>query len=109
MKNPDAPDFKSEELVEDFDRSVAYLRHRIVREEIVDDRLFIIDSQEGAIHMLEKIGIMVWAMLDQKTTVDQVVDTVAGIFPSVDLETIDEDVEDLFAELEGYQLIAAAE
>ena len=106
MKSP-VPNAESEEPLEDFDRSVAYRRHRVVREEIVDNRLFIIDSQEAAIHMLEKTGILVWALLEQKTTVDQAVDAVAGIFPSAERAMIDEDVEDMFAELEGYRLIQA--
>lgn len=98
------PEARQEE--EDFfDRTTAYVRFRTIREERVDDKLFLIDRDESAIHMLEPTASAVWFMLAQPCRVEDVVDTFVGIFPDMDREKIDDDIEALFAELEGFRLI----
>ncbi len=96
------------ETSEEFDSLPPYRRFRAVREEMVDDQLFLIDQEGAAIHMLNPMAAAVWALLSDAIRVDEVAEAFTGYFPDADAAVIRDDIEDLFAEFESYDLIQPA-
>lgn len=96
-----------EEMI--FDDTGSYRRVRTVREEAVDDKLFLIDREEAAIHMLEPVGQAVWRLLLEPVSIDEVTDILHRAFPDTDRAQIRDDVEAIFIELDSYRLIAPAD
>lgn len=90
---------------DEFDSLSPYRRFRAVREERVDDQLFLVDQEGAAIHMLDPVATAVWTLLAEPVRVDEVAEAFASFFPDADTARIRDDVEDLFAELESYDLI----
>lgn len=82
-----------------------FVRHRPVREERVDDVLFIIDQDGKAIHALTTIGAGIWSLLLSPASIAETERILKQAFPSVPVRRIARDVGDVFAELEEYGLI----
>ena len=76
-----------------------YVRCRAVREERVDDALFLIDHEGQAIHMLEGASAGLWNMLVEPTSAAEAKSLVKAAFPAVPPKRIARDVEVLFADL----------
>lgn len=85
-----------------------FIRCRIVREERMDDALFLIDQEGQAIHMLDGAGAGLWALLVEPISVPEAKHLVRSAFPGVSPKRIARDVAALFAELEDAGLIAHA-
>ena len=83
-----------------------YMRHRPVREERMDDVLFLIDEQGHAIHMLDTLGTGIWSLLREPTSVSDAKSVLKAAFPGIPPKRIARDVDTLFADLEDAGLIA---
>lgn len=82
-----------------------YMRHRPVREEWLDDALFLIDEEGKAIHMLEGASPGVWNLLSEPTSCAEAKTILKTAFPLVSPKRIARDVETLFSDLEDAGLI----
>ncbi|MBX9458886.1 MAG: PqqD family protein [Rhizobium sp.] len=85
--------------------SLRYIRHRPVREERMDDVLFLIDEEGHAIHMLDTIGMGIWALLAEPTSVADAKSVLKTAFPGVSAQRIARDADALFADLDAAELI----
>lgn len=85
-----------------------FVRQRVVREERMDDVLFLIDEEGKAIHMLEMSGIGVWTLLAESISIAEAKSVLKAAFPGVSARRIARDVEELFDDLEASGLIAHA-
>ena len=82
-----------------------FVRFRRVREERVDNVLFLIDQESKAIHALTPVGAGIWSLLEQPASVAGTKRILKQAFPTVSRRRIARDVEDIFAELEEFALI----
>ena len=86
----------------------AYVRSRPVREEWVEDVLFLIDQREQAIHALEPIGAGIWSMLAEPASIAETKKVLCQAFPRISPRRIERDVKRIFAEFEESGLIRNA-
>lgn len=84
------------------------VRFRPVREEQVDDILFLIDQEGKAIHALAPIGAGIWSLLREPASVAETTRILKLAFPAVSPRRVARDVEAIFAELQGHGLIRHA-
>ena len=89
-------------------RSMPYVRKRGIREEPVDDVVFLIDEGGKAIHMLERLSYGIWNLLDEPMSVAEAKGLVRSPFPGISARRLARDVEMLFIDLEDAGLIAPA-
>jgi hypothetical protein len=82
-----------------------FVRHRAVREERVDDVLFLIDQEGKAIHALAPIGAGIWSLLQAPASIAETKRILKQAFPGVPARRIALDVEEIFAEFEEFGLI----
>jgi hypothetical protein len=85
--------------------SPRYIRCRAVREERVDDALFLIDHQGQAIHMLEGASSGLWNILVEPISAAEAKSLLKIAFPAVPPKRIARDVEALFSDLAEAGLI----
>lgn len=85
-----------------------FVRHRQVREERVDDVLFLIDQQERTIHALAPVGAGIWSLLAEPASIAETKQILKQAFPTVTPRRIARDVEEIFAEFEQSGLIRHA-
>lgn len=85
-----------------------YVRHRQVREERVDDVLFLIDQQEQTIHALAPVGAGIWSLLAEPASIAATKQILKQAFPTITPRRIARDVEEIFAEFEQSGLIGHA-
>jgi hypothetical protein len=95
-----------EQTSDDFDPHAVFQRFREVRCEWVDDTLFIIDAEEKAIHGLDRLSAAIWELLLEPWSADGAGRLVAQAYPGQPLEDVLDDVEQVFADLESYNLIS---
>lgn len=85
-----------------------YIRQRPVREEPMDDVLFLIDEAGHAIHMLEGASPGLWNLLRDPLSMTEAKRLLKTAFPGVPAQRIARDVEALFDELDEAGLITHA-
>jgi hypothetical protein len=82
-----------------------FVRSRPVREERVDDVLFIIDQQGKAIHALTPLSAGIWLLLGEPVSITETKHIVKQAFPTVPHRKVARDVEEIFVEFEKHGLI----
>jgi hypothetical protein len=87
-------------------RSLLYARKQGIREEPIDDAVFLIDEDGKAIHMLERLSCGIWNLLGEPMSVADVGRLVNSAFPGISSRRLVRDVKMLFADLEEAGLIA---
>jgi hypothetical protein len=85
-----------------------FARSRPVREEQVDEILFLIDQDGKAIHALTSVGAGIWSLLREPVSIAETKHILKQAFPTVPPRRVARDVEDIFAEFEEYGLIRHA-
>ena len=88
--------------------STRYVRHRPVREERVDDMLFLIDEEGKAIHMLTPSSAGIWNLLASPVSIAETKQILKQAFPGVSPKRIARDVETVYHDLESFGLIKNA-
>jgi len=88
--------------------SPRFVRHRPVREERMDEALFLIDEEGKAIHMLDGASPGLWALLAEPVSVAEAKTVLKTAFPHVPPKRIARDVEALFEDLDAAGLITHA-
>lgn len=84
------------------------VRFRPVREEQVDDILFLIDQEGKAIHALAPIGAGIWSLLREPASIAETTKILKQAFPAISPTRVARDVEAIFAELQEHGLIRHA-
>ena len=67
-------------------------RNPVVREESIDDALFLIDEAGDAIYHLDALGAALWRLLEAEPALDELAGLFAEAFPEVDPMTLANDV-----------------
>lgn len=88
--------------------SPRYVRHRTVREERVDDLLFLIDEEGKAIHALAPTSAGIWSLLAVPVSVAEAKRIMKQAFPGVSPKRIARDVDAVFEDLRTFGLIENA-
>lgn len=66
---------------------------RAIREERVDDALFLIDEKEEAIHVLDTTASAIWHVIAEPIDRDEIVGLFEAAFPEVDGTAIERDID----------------
>jgi hypothetical protein len=82
-----------------------FVRYRPVREDRVDDVLFLIDQEGKAIHALSPIGAGIWSLLLAPASIAETKRILKQAFPNVPARRIALDVDEIFSEFEEFGLI----
>jgi len=69
-----------------------YRRKQAVSLKIVGDAGFLVERSANAIHMLNKMGVVLWHLLEEPVDQAALVDVIAGAFPGVRKEAIEQDI-----------------
>lgn len=85
-----------------------FARFRPIREEWVDDMLFLIDQEGKAIHALAPVGAGIWSLLREPISMAAAKQILKQAFPTVSQRRIARDVEEIFAEFRELGLIRHA-
>lgn len=85
-----------------------FVRSRPVREQRVDEMLFLIDQEGKAIHALTPIGAGIWSLLIESASIAETKQILKQAFPTVSPRRVARDVEEIFAEFEETGLIRYA-
>ena len=88
--------------------SPRFVRQRPLREERLDEVLFLIDREGKAIHALAPIGAGIWSLLQEPTSMAETKTILKQAFPGVPPKRIARDVEAVFAEFQENGLIRHA-
>lgn len=73
----------------------------------VKDGAVLFSAPEEVYYGLNRVGALVWDLLPQSGSLDELCRGVRESFPSVDLETIRTDVTELLEDLERYGLVTS--
>lgn len=82
-----------------------FIRYRAVREERVDEVLFLIDQEGKAIHALAPIGAGIWSLLQAPASIAETKRILKQAFPGIPARRIAVDVDEIFSDLEAFGLI----
>jgi len=82
-----------------------FIRSRPVREERVDEMLFLIDQEGKAIHALAPISAGIWSLLSEPVSAAETKHILKQAFPTVPSRKVARDVDEIFAEFEEHGLI----
>jgi hypothetical protein len=85
-----------------------FVRVRPVREERVDDLLFLVDQEGKAIHALGPVGAGIWSLLREPASIAETRQILKQAFPTVSPRRVARDVEEIFAEFQAFGLIRHA-
>lgn len=85
-----------------------FVRSRPVRQERIDEVLFLIDQEGKAIHALAPIGAGIWSLLNEPVSIAETKQVLKQAFPTVPSRKVARDVEEIFAEFEEHGLIRPA-
>ncbi|MCF3643353.1 PqqD family protein [Rhizobium sp. TRM95111] len=79
-----------------------------LRQEQVDEVLFLIDEHGRAIHSLLPIGAAVWVLLAEAASEREIIDLLQQAFPDAARSRIGRDVRELLADLRDQRLVIRA-
>ncbi len=86
------------ETFDDVDPKTPFVRNRPIRTEKMDDNLFLIDQDMGTIDMLDPLGSLIWEILAEPISVEDMAHLISEAFPATDIKQIQSDVQSLFNE-----------
>ena len=64
----------------------------------LDDELLLLDPRTDGVHQLDRLGAVIWSVLDGEATVDELVDDLADVF-AAPADTVRHDLGELLAAL----------
>ena len=70
----------------------------------VDDELLILDPRVDRLHQLDRLGTIIWSVLDGEATVDELVEDLADAF-GVEPDLVRHDLGELLRDLDGLGLL----
>jgi sensor domain CHASE-containing protein len=84
---------------------IPYTRTPNVVHRKMDDSIFLADQNVDSVFHLNQTGAAIWHLLEQPTTMEEIITTLNAAFPAISCDEIEKDVRKVFRQLSGKGLI----
>ncbi len=85
--------------------TLSYRRTGSFDQEELDDELVVMETESQAIVTLNATGHLVWDMLDQATTAEEILTLIGDGFPDVDKDSLQADIQAVLDTLVAARLV----
>ena len=86
-----------------------YVQNPKITARDMGDAVFLANPEDGTIFHLNAVGAALWRLLEEPTSMRQAATDLQTAFPDVPRERIEDDIEDLFDDLEDEGLVILRE
>ena len=87
--------------------TLLYHRSAAFDQEELDDELVVMELESQAIVTLNATGRLVWEMLDEATTAEEILTLLGETFPDVDKDSLQADIQAVLDTLVAARLVAS--
>ena len=71
----------------------------------LDDELIILNTETGYIHVLNSMGALIWCLLDDHLTIDDIIYEIKKEFPDTDITLITHDAKKIIGDMIEHQIL----